>query len=159
MKNFKQDHFSEKTIFTNVAVSWKLKFMFYFMEMSHEPMHSDKWSLLWLKTADIRKSFIWIVILFHDAFKYDSGEKFWGYVGTNTKTVCVEFYNLFQCYILVDYLTSAINEKKVGGFVLSRISWWCDDSLVLWDFNNKEHIIIIITISLTFKKCKQLCFV
>jgi hypothetical protein len=48
---------------------------------------------------DISATWIWIVILFDEAFKYDDGEKFWGYVGTSTELLCLEFCNFMQCDI------------------------------------------------------------
>jgi hypothetical protein len=38
---------------------------------------------------DISKGFIWIIILFDEAFKYDDGVKFWGYVGMNPEPFCI----------------------------------------------------------------------
>jgi hypothetical protein len=58
---------------------------------------------------DIPTSFIWIIIMFDTVFKYDDGEKFWGYVGINAEPLCIEFCNFVQCHIFVNYLTSAIN--------------------------------------------------
>jgi hypothetical protein len=34
-------------------------------------------------------------------------------VGTNAEPLCVEFCNFVQCYIFVNYLTSAINEWNI----------------------------------------------
>jgi hypothetical protein len=42
---------------------------------------------------DIPKSFISIIILFHEAFKYGDGVKFWGYVGINIEPLSVELLN------------------------------------------------------------------
>jgi len=61
--------------------------------------------LVHLKIMDIPKSFIWMIILFDEAFKYGDGAKFWGYVGTNTEPLCVQFCNFVQCHIFVNYLT------------------------------------------------------
>jgi hypothetical protein len=35
-------------------------------------------------------SFIWIIILFDEAFKYGEGAKFWSYIGTKAEPLCVE---------------------------------------------------------------------
>jgi hypothetical protein len=53
----------------------------------------------------IPTTFIWNVILFDEAFKYINVMKFWGYVGTNTESLCVQFCNSVKCHILVEYLT------------------------------------------------------
>jgi hypothetical protein len=49
---------------------------------------------------DIFRSFIVIIIFFHEAFKYGDGAKFWGYVGTNA-----EFSDFVYCRNFVSYLT------------------------------------------------------
>jgi hypothetical protein len=38
---------------------------------------------------DIPTSFIWIIILFYEAFKYGDGAKCWCYVGTNAEALFV----------------------------------------------------------------------
>jgi hypothetical protein len=43
---------------------------------------------------DIPVSFISIIILFDEAFIYDSIAIFWRYIGRNAEPVCVEFCNL-----------------------------------------------------------------
>jgi hypothetical protein len=45
------------------------------------------------------------IILFDKAFKYGSGAKFLGYVGTNTKPLCIKFYGFMQCHIFINCLT------------------------------------------------------
>jgi hypothetical protein len=40
---------------------------------------------------DIPTSFILIIILFDEAFKYVNGAKFCGYFGTNGEPICLEF--------------------------------------------------------------------
>jgi hypothetical protein len=50
-------------------------------------------------------SFIWMIISFDEAFKYDDGAKFWGYVRTNTEPTYVELCNFVQCHMLVKYVT------------------------------------------------------
>jgi hypothetical protein len=67
----------------NVASCSNLKFIFYFMETTHEPLHLLKWSFVHWKIMAISTSLIWIVIFFHGAFKYCGTSKLWGYVGTN----------------------------------------------------------------------------
>jgi hypothetical protein len=41
------------------------------------------------------------LILLCEGFKYGDGAKCWGYDGTDTEPVCVEFCNFLQCHILV----------------------------------------------------------
>jgi hypothetical protein len=76
------------------------------MHTTHETLHSDKWSLVYLKIMDIPTSFIWIVNLFNEAFKCGDGGKFWGYAGINAEPLCVELCNFVQCHAFVNYLTS-----------------------------------------------------
>jgi hypothetical protein len=45
---------------------------------------------------DILTSYVCIIILFDEAFKYDDGVKFCGYIGTNAEPLCIEFCNLVQ---------------------------------------------------------------
>jgi hypothetical protein len=59
------------------------------METTRETLHSDEWSLVQWNIMNIPTSFIWIIILFDEAFKYDEGVNFWGYVGTNAEPLCV----------------------------------------------------------------------
>jgi hypothetical protein len=54
---------------------------------------------------DIATSFILVIILFHEAFNYGDGAKFWGYVGTIPEPLSVEFYNTVKCHIFVNNLT------------------------------------------------------
>jgi hypothetical protein len=54
------------------------------------------------KIMDVHTSFIWL-ILFDEAFKYDDGAKSWGYVGTNTEPVHIEFCNFMWYHIFADY--------------------------------------------------------
>jgi hypothetical protein len=75
------------------------------MEANHEPLHSKQWSFLQWKIMDIAKSLILIDILIDRAFKYGYGAIFWGYVGRNYESPCVEFCNFVQCYMFVNYLT------------------------------------------------------
>jgi hypothetical protein len=53
------------------------------------------------------ESFIWITVLFDEAFQYGNSEKFLGYVETNAKPVCAEFRNSTdrQTDWLTDWLT------------------------------------------------------
>jgi hypothetical protein len=59
----------------------------------------DMWS-----TTDIPNSFIGIIILFDEGFKYGDGAKFRGYVGTNVESLCVEFWISVQCNIFENYV-------------------------------------------------------
>jgi hypothetical protein len=54
--------------------------------------------------SGISTSFIWIIILFDKAFKYDTA-KLWGYVWTNAEPLSVEFCNLVQCHILLLFMS------------------------------------------------------
>jgi hypothetical protein len=54
---------------------------------------------------DIPISFIGIIVLFDAVFKYGDGAKFLGYVVINAEPLCVEFCNLVQSLIFVNYLT------------------------------------------------------
>jgi hypothetical protein len=63
-----------------MAAVWMLKFIVCFVETTHEPLHSDKWTLVLWEIVDIPISFIWIIILFDAVFKYGDGAKFGGYV-------------------------------------------------------------------------------
>jgi hypothetical protein len=94
-----------KTRNMNVECSWMLKFIFCFMETTRVPLDLDKWRLVPKKIMGTLTGFIWIIILFYEAFKYDDGSKFWGYVGTNTEPPCVEFCNFVHCCIVMKYLT------------------------------------------------------
>jgi hypothetical protein len=44
-------------------------------------------------------SFIWINILFDDAFNHGDSAKFWGYDGRDSEKRCLELYNLVQVII------------------------------------------------------------
>jgi hypothetical protein len=57
---------------------------------------------------DIPTRFIWIVILFDEAFNYGNGAKFLDHAGTNAKSLCVEFCSFLQCHILVIYLNVSV---------------------------------------------------
>jgi hypothetical protein len=61
--------------------------------------------LVHLKITGIPASFIWIIVLFDEAFKHGDDAKFWGYVGANAQPLCVELCNFVQCYIFVNCLT------------------------------------------------------
>jgi hypothetical protein len=54
---------------------------------------------------DIPTSFICIINFIDGAFKYGGGSNLLGYVGTNAKALCVEFYNFMQCNNFVNDLT------------------------------------------------------
>jgi hypothetical protein len=78
---------------TNMAAIWMLKFIVCSAETTHEPLHSDKWTLVQEKIMEIPTSFISIIILFNAVFKYGDGAKFWVYVVINAEQLCVEFCN------------------------------------------------------------------
>jgi hypothetical protein len=89
----------------NLAGSWMLKFAFCFMERTNEPLHLDKWTLVHWKIMDMPTSFIWIIIFFDGAFECGGISKLWGYVGTNTELLCVEFCNFVECHVFLSYLS------------------------------------------------------
>jgi hypothetical protein len=62
--------------------------------------------------------FMWINILFDEAFKYSDGVKLWGHIATSAEPLCVEFSNFVQCHISINHLAFAVNESKAGGLVL-----------------------------------------
>jgi hypothetical protein len=39
-------------------------------------------------------TFVWIITLFYEVFKYGDGTKFLVYVGTNAGPLCVKFWNI-----------------------------------------------------------------
>jgi hypothetical protein len=53
---------------------------------------------------DIPTTFIGIIILFDQASEYGDSANCWGYAGTNSKALCVEFYNFVKFRMLVNYL-------------------------------------------------------
>jgi hypothetical protein len=57
-----------KTRNTNMAGGWNLKYIFYVMERTREPLHLDKWSFVHWKIMDTPTSFICIIIFFDVAF-------------------------------------------------------------------------------------------
>jgi hypothetical protein len=60
---------------------------------------------------EIPIGFTCIIILSDAFFKYGDNAKFWGYVVTKAEPLCVEFCNFVQCYIVVNYLTFAVNDE------------------------------------------------
>jgi hypothetical protein len=46
---------------------------------------------------DIPTSFVQMIFVFDEAFKYSDGAQFWGYVGTNAEALCVGFCNFVHC--------------------------------------------------------------
>jgi len=44
--------------------------------------------------------FIWIIILIDETLKYSDGVKYWGYIETYFKELCVELYNLYNDILL-----------------------------------------------------------
>jgi hypothetical protein len=91
----------------NVAGGWTLKFTFYFVEKTHEPLHLRHTKLCTtLKIMDTPTGFIWIIISFDRPFEYSGISIFWGYVGTDVELRCLEFCNFVQCRIFVSHLSS-----------------------------------------------------
>jgi hypothetical protein len=66
----------------------------------------DKTSLVQWRILDTPVSFIGIIVLCDDAFKYGDCVRFWGYIEMNTEPLCVDFCNFVQCHIFVNSLTS-----------------------------------------------------
>jgi hypothetical protein len=108
---------------TNMAGDWNLKFTFYFLQTTHEPLHSDKWSFVQSTIMDIPTGFIWTIVFVGEAFEYCGGSKFWGYVGTNAEPLCIEFCNL--CHVIHLYIIIFII-IKFDTTVLS----WNDNSII-----------------------------
>jgi hypothetical protein len=57
----------------NMEGGWKLKFVFYFMQTMHESLHLQlqiNFGILKYHGYNPPTSFIWIIILFDEAFKY-----------------------------------------------------------------------------------------
>jgi hypothetical protein len=52
-----------------------------------EQLHWNKWCFLLLKVMERPARFMWIVILFEEAFKYGDSVKFSGNVGTKSETL------------------------------------------------------------------------
>jgi hypothetical protein len=94
----------QKTKNTNM-----FKYIFHFMETTHELLRLDIWSFVHWKIMDILMSFIWIVIFFDGDFEYGSGSTFWSYVWTNAELLCVEFYNFVQCHMFISYILLLLN--------------------------------------------------
>jgi hypothetical protein len=68
---------------------------------------------------DIPTSFILIIILFDEVFKYGDGERFWGYVGTSAEPLCAEFFNATTWN-----LDHTVTTKTLGTIVAFAISCW-----------------------------------
>jgi hypothetical protein len=84
-----------------MAGGLKLKFIFYFMATTYEPLNADKWSFVEWKIVDVPTSFVWNIIFFNGAFQYGRDSNLWGYVGTNTEPLCLEFCNFKACKIYI----------------------------------------------------------
>jgi hypothetical protein len=52
-------------------------------------LHLHKWGFLHWKIMGIPTSFIWIIILFDEAFKYCDDAKFWSFVVAHAELLCV----------------------------------------------------------------------
>jgi hypothetical protein len=48
---------------------------------------------------DVPTNFIWIAVLFDEAFKYGGGTKFCGYVETSTEPLSEELRNFVWCHL------------------------------------------------------------
>jgi hypothetical protein len=58
------------------------------METAHEPLDLEQMKFSFVKEIDIPTSFIWIIILFDEAFKYGDGAKFRGHASANAEPIC-----------------------------------------------------------------------
>jgi hypothetical protein len=87
----------------NMAFGWKLKFTFYFMDSTHEPLHLDKWSLVHWKVMDIPTRFIRIVIFLTELLNMAAFRNC--EVLCWDKLHCVECCNFVKCHIFVSYLS------------------------------------------------------
>jgi hypothetical protein len=74
------------------------------MAITHEPLNLGRGSSLQWSIMGLPTSFIWIVVSFDEVFEYGDSAKFWGYVGTNSEPLCVEFCSFVQCHIFVNDL-------------------------------------------------------
>jgi hypothetical protein len=85
-----------------MAGGWVFKYVFYFMERTHKLLHLYEFLYIeWSWTWGLPTIFIWIIIVFAGDFEYGGVSTFWGYVGTNTELLCVEFCNFVQCNMFV----------------------------------------------------------
>jgi hypothetical protein len=84
---------------TNLTDGW-IEINIIFMDITHESLYSEK-SKGWhsKKFNGIHTCFVWIIILFDEAFKYGNCAEFWVYAGTNAEQLCVEFCNFVQRHI------------------------------------------------------------
>jgi hypothetical protein len=74
--------------------------------------------------TDIRKSFIGIIIIFDEAFKYGGFAKCWDYFGPYAEPICIEFCNFCASRILK--LFGMLNDaKKVGELFISKTCFIC----------------------------------
>jgi hypothetical protein len=93
------------------------------VDTTHETLYLDKLSFVHKQIMEIPTSFIWIIILFDEAFRHGDVESFWGYVGTNAETFCVEFCNFVQWRTLVYHV------GKVDTLLLSRAHCYSSPTL------------------------------
>jgi hypothetical protein len=96
---FNRIAFCEKKYYTGC---WKLKFIFCFMETSHEPVHLGDWSFVQWRIMSLPTGFIWIIILFDEALKCGDCATFWGYSRTNAETFRVELCSFVQWNLFVN---------------------------------------------------------
>jgi hypothetical protein len=91
---------------------------------------------------DISTSFILIIIAFDEAFKCDDGDKFCGYVETNTEVICVELYNSVQCHVFFTLINLLLNKvRKVGGLILSRTYYKTSCHNTIWSWGSSASIV------------------
>jgi hypothetical protein len=67
------------------------EFTFYFVDITHEPLHLDKLSFVQWTIVDMPTGFMWITTFLDGAFEYGDGSKFWGYVWSNAEPLYVGF--------------------------------------------------------------------
>jgi hypothetical protein len=83
------------------------------MGTSYEPLHLNKFlSFVQQKITDMPTSFISIIILIYEAFKYGDSAKFWVYVGENAESLCFNSVILCNAYTL-SHLARQVTQGKL----------------------------------------------
>jgi hypothetical protein len=88
-----------KTKNTKIASGGKLKFTFYSVERTHEPLRLNEWSSEHWKVTHMQALFELFYLM--EFFQYGCISKLWGYVGTNAELNCVELCNFVQCKLFI----------------------------------------------------------
>jgi hypothetical protein len=81
----KKNNNNKIKIKNNVEAGWKLKFIFCFMETTHELL--NLWQMKFGKIHDHGNTYKCYLnhYLLDEAFKYGDGAKFWGYAATGDR--------------------------------------------------------------------------